>query len=1075
MPKIIKFLFASFILPTIFLTQIASATLGDTGNSGSSSCVRLPTPLTYGNRDTEANGNVTALQTFLYDNGYLTVNPTGFFGTNTRKAVRDFQSEVLSNVQVENIDSSIITSSTDRNELARIGFRLSNTGYVGMYTRAKIAYVTCLGGDNLTDNNGNNNGNNGGGNVASSGILDGPSSCIVPTYDSSSISNSQAAANGTCEITLTWNGAQAPLSSKLIKWQLEGSDFWSGNITLADGSLVSKSKKFILGQNNMTVAISSNGQNVATKVIAGICASGAERDTSNGRCIVSNSQLGSSLAIITMSLPNVAVGADYTYPIISTGGTGVRDWNITSGMLPTGLYLNKTMCAISSFGGCSQGMSIGFGGTATNAGTYTFTITATAGIQSISKQFTLTVGSGSPVNPNPGNVASTHKLPPTGITFYGDANNINANASVATDAGEYPRQDARYAKPFDYTKIANDGSVLPVSAVLGTGAKDWACTKDNITGMIWEVKTTSGLRSMDNTYLWPASDFPTAVNSSRLCGLSNWRVPTIKELEGIVDFSKNKVILSLNDVVPPRIDSTFFPNTSPNQYWASTKLAEATDQAWYVDFGVGYSQIYSTLTADGHNSWRVRLVSGATAPSNHLVNNGNGTITDTNTSLMWKRDYEMLIPGSPVSWNDCISAAKPCDWFLWQDALKRAVDDRTGGYSDWRVPNIKELRSLTDESRIYPALNLGFFPAPLFQASFWSNSPASDVHGNMGLAWSLASNYGQVDPPTTRTSRAYVRLVRDTTSGSTGNTESNTGSNTGNNTGSNGGVLAITTTSLVHVRAANAYNYEQALTYSGGTGSPTWSLVSGALPGGMVLNPTTGIIKTNTFPQPNGPTVGLYNFTVGLTVGSQNVTKQLSIDIISSTDPKPVLSDLKYYAYKDAYLSVVGDHSINIKGTLGFSDSVTCSMVDGLLPDGVSFDATNCKIIGIPRATGTFTMTLKVQNQYGSDTSKVILEITNPARIRILTGSLPDATVGQPYNTVVNFQADPGIVGMYQSGDRIILPNGLSYVYTTGELSAVIRGTPIQAGTYQVPISVSAGGNTNIGETKIFSLLVKLR
>jgi hypothetical protein len=53
--------------------------------------------------------------------------------------------------------------------------------------------------------------------------------------------------------------------------------------------------------------------------------------------------------------------------------------------------------------------------------------------------------------------------------------------------GNLPRP-ARGAKGFDYSKIANDGSVLIAGAALGTAPVDWACTKDNITGLTWEVK-----------------------------------------------------------------------------------------------------------------------------------------------------------------------------------------------------------------------------------------------------------------------------------------------------------------------------------------------------------------------------------------------------------------------------------------------------------------------------------------------------------------------------------------------------------------------------------------------------------
>jgi hypothetical protein len=79
-------------------------------------------------------------------------------------------------------------------------------------------------------------------------------------------------------------------------------------------------------------------------------------------------------------------------------------------------------------------------------------------------------------------------------------------ASISGDAGTHPRQDCRYgrdaaaaagvltktgggAKGFDYTKIANNGTTLGAGAALGNAPTDWACTKDNITGLTWEVKT----------------------------------------------------------------------------------------------------------------------------------------------------------------------------------------------------------------------------------------------------------------------------------------------------------------------------------------------------------------------------------------------------------------------------------------------------------------------------------------------------------------------------------------------------------------------------------------------------------
>lgn len=145
-------------------------------------------------------------------------------------------------------------------------------------------------------------------------------------------------------------------------------------------------------------------------------------------------------------------------------------------------------------------------------------------------------------------------------------------------------------------KIANDGTELPGTAVLGTNPKDWACTLDRTTGLVWEVKTTSGLRSQSNSYSWyssetagsaigsPSGGFCIAdgrcdtekyiadVNSAGLCGARDWRMPQAKELE--VHFATR---LSTPDVY-----AAFFPNTSSTYYWSGTPGAFYSFSAWAI-------------------------------------------------------------------------------------------------------------------------------------------------------------------------------------------------------------------------------------------------------------------------------------------------------------------------------------------------------------------------------------------------------------------------------------------------------------------------------------------------------------
>ncbi len=198
-----------------------------------------------------------------------------------------------------------------------------------------------------------------------------------------------------------------------------------------------------------------------------------------------------------------------------------------------------------------------------------------------------------------------------------------------------------------YTKIANDGSALPDSATLGANPKDWACTKDNKTGLIWEVKTSDGgLHDKDWIYTWYEPDtsknggfegytdidsyyvapkcstkdncntyaFTNAVNNQSLCGKNDWRLPTRYELIGLVLCSDGKYSkdiaedggaicksnenLTLN-TTSPTIDTAYFPNTSVDNsmLWSSSRCILSNPMlkdreefcAGGVFFNIGYA------------------------------------------------------------------------------------------------------------------------------------------------------------------------------------------------------------------------------------------------------------------------------------------------------------------------------------------------------------------------------------------------------------------------------------------------------------------------------------------------------
>jgi hypothetical protein len=131
------------------------------------------------------------------------------------------------------------------------------------------------------------------------------------------------------------------------------------------------------------------------------------------------------------------------------------------------------------------------------------------------------------------------------------------------------------------------------------------------------------------------------------------------------------------------------------------------------------------------------------------IDHKDGTVTDTKTGLMWKQCSEGL------SGRNCTGTARK---YTYKTAIERAdasANNPFATYSDWRLPNIKELRSLVAFDRYNPTINSRLFPnTPTY--NFWSSSPYAK---NTNLAWKLFFSNGD-DNYGSRGYGHYVRLVR---------------------------------------------------------------------------------------------------------------------------------------------------------------------------------------------------------------------------------------------------------------------------------------------------------------------------
>jgi len=181
-------------------------------------------------------------------------------------------------------------------------------------------------------------------------------------------------------------------------------------------------------------------------------------------------------------------------------------------------------------------------------------------------------------------------VPDTGqSTCYDAAGNL---ISCPNSGQDFYGQDANYSiNPPSYTKLDVNGNALAASST------SWVMVKDNVTGLIWEVKTDDGsIHDKDNTYTWydpdPATnggnagtpgegtdtdDFINALNSTGFGGYADWRMPDRKELHSIIDYGRYN----------PAINTDYFPNTVWHGYWSSTTYSYDASKAVLAYFSSG--------------------------------------------------------------------------------------------------------------------------------------------------------------------------------------------------------------------------------------------------------------------------------------------------------------------------------------------------------------------------------------------------------------------------------------------------------------------------------------------------------
>ena len=264
----------------------------------------------------------------------------------------------------------------------------------------------------------------------------------------------------------------------------------------------------------------------------------------------------------------------------------------------------------------------------------------------------------------------TYRIVDTGqIRCYGNSKEI-----------EYPRrgqqffgQDAQYNGSQPSYRDNGDGTVTDLN-----------------TGLMWQENPSS------------KKTYSQAVAGARTCrtgGYRDWRLPSIKELYSLILFSGTDPdpMSGSSSGQEPFIDTRYFrfqygkasdgDRIIDSQWATSTKYVSTTMDGNKTMFGVNFADgrikgyPVGRDQRGGTKKYYVIYVRGNPEyGKNDFVNNRDGTVTDEATGSMWMK----------------ADSGKAMNW---QQALKYAEELSYGGYSDWRLPNAKELQSIVDYRR----------------------------------------------------------------------------------------------------------------------------------------------------------------------------------------------------------------------------------------------------------------------------------------------------------------------------------------------------------------------------------------
>jgi len=248
---------------------------------------------------------------------------------------------------------------------------------------------------------------------------------------------------------------------------------------------------------------------------------------------------------------------------------------------------------------------------------------------------------------------------------------------------------------------------------------------DRVTGLMWQQSpNTDGDGDIDAADKLTYAQAVTYCNTLTVAGHTDWRLPDIKALYSLIDFGGTDPSgyegTSVSGLIPFIDTSAFafaYGDTAAGerlidaQYASNTRYVANTAHdggttLFGVNFADGRIKGYGlTMPGGGEKTFFVQCVRGnADYGVNTFVDNGDQTITDQATGLMWAQSDS----AAAMSWQEALA------WVQTQNAVDFL------GYDDWRLPDAKELQSIVDYDRSPDVTNSAALD-PIFTATSFTN------------------------------------------------------------------------------------------------------------------------------------------------------------------------------------------------------------------------------------------------------------------------------------------------------------------------------------------------------------------